>query len=302
MFVYEASIRLHTFYNYFPEDVPTAKEAFERLNGAFTKGDLLPVKQGLSELRIAEFEIVNSYAKILFHLSNPLIPDADLRNGRTNKIRTARRGKDETPVVSAHFIVNFAATGDGKRIYPAVLEETERLSRSAVVSLLNLYLDSQYREQRKNKKGQKKNYSVRLAFIAPVDQTIGHLLEHGGKLKEVKIVRESMAKVTHGDKSYPIIKAQDVRLKTKDEPTGNKAKNILQRIWDDEDRAVKSFKVLVGDPENESTKTVDVDLQSNSILENAFIKKTLLSGFKTPLRQCEDAFRADVFVKIRDLV
>lgn len=83
----------------------------------------------------------------------------------------------------------------------------------------------------------------------------------------------------------------------------DRARDILRSIYGDVDRNnVKSLKVVLVDPTNETQKIVKADLGKDDILSNAFIRKVLLDGFDTPLKECDSEIRADIRDKMKAMV
>ena len=289
-------MHVYTFQNFFKNSVPLGSDLFAQLQTIYKTGAVHVLAQATKSIQIHEFNITNSgYAEILFHLTDPSIPDNVLSDRVLGGLRVAKRTSTEDPAVSAHMVVDLNKSFDYDRKYPTCIENIDYLSRSLIIQYFNQWMADKLSQQ-KVRKGEKeaKTFRPRIEFVAPTSQTIQDALENGGVLRGVKWVEDEMVEQTFGDKSYPVVKRTDVGMKVKNRPTGDAAKKILSDVWGKaQGQQPKAVKVTIED-ENERVKTVGIDPSKNNVLSNVFIPQAHFDNFKPPMAMCEGKIRSDL--------
>ncbi|MCZ4260544.1 hypothetical protein O4G76_06770 [Limimaricola sp. G21655-S1] len=316
--------RVKTYRNLFKNDVPLGFDLFKKLQQLHLDGKAHLLNRNLKALRIKEFNITNSrHAEVLFHMTDPNIPDNVLSDRTNGTLRTITRGKTEDPAVSAHVVVSLDAKYDQSRTYPACVENIDYLPRSLVIDYFNEWWRTtfqsraeqsraeqsraeqsraeQSRAEQRRRVGEDKDklFQPRVEFIAPASHTIKGALEAGGVLKGVKWVEDKVVEAAFGDKAYPVEKRTDVGLKVKNRPTGDAAKQILIDLFGQANmQAAKSTKVTIEDG-NDRTKTIGIDPSKNNVLSNIFIPQARFDNFSPPMAMCEESLRGDLIAKMK---
>lgn len=293
-------IYIHTYYNLFQNNVPTAANLFDELLRRHDKNPYA-FNQSTKTIKIREFKISNSkYAEILFQMTDPSIPDHVLSDRDSGDLRTAERKQNEDPAISAHVLIDLNSPHDQRRSYPTCIENIDYLPRSLIIRFFNEWMAGCLSEERTDTKtGKKKTFRPVVNFIAPLSQTIEQLLDNGGTLNGVQWVEEKLEDNALGDKAYPIQRRKDVRLKVMNMPTGPAAKEILRTVLPkDLTMLNRSIKVTIED-NNDRLKTIAIDPSKNNVLSNVFIPQAHFSGFNKPLKNCESNLRVDLLEKMK---
>lgn len=257
--------------------------------------------QGFATLSLRKIDLSEKgFAKLLFWLVNPTIPDSEYANQATGKKRIATRLKGEEPVRSAHVLIDLRTQHDAKRCYPTSIEDVDYIPRSMVISYLNRCFKDHFAKKKKRLvKKDEQTFRPMCLFMAPHSHTLDGVLDKGGILKGVKWVQEQVVSSTFGDKTYPVFEHQDVQMSVKNQPTSAYAKKILTDVWNNQKTTkLKGMKVSIED-EFSNPKTLSVDLTKNDILSNVFLKKSHFQGFATPLGLCEENIRSEMIDKMK---
>lgn len=294
-------IRVYTFRNLFKNKVPLGADLFKELASLHQSGDVLEMGLGAKKIWIKEFKMSNTgHAEILFHMTDPSIPDNVMSDRTTGILRTASRTKTEDPAVSAHIVVDLDAKYDSSRNYPACIENIDHLPRSLMIRYFNTWMASRLTQKiTRNGEKEEKTFQPRMEFIAPASQTIQDALDNGGVLKGVKWVEDEVIEQTFGDKSYPVVSRTDVGMTVKNRPTGKAAKKTLQAMVDKaRGQKPKAIKVTIED-ENDRAKTIGIDPAKNNVLSSIFIPQEHFENFKPPMALCEQHIRNDLIAKMK---
>ena len=299
--VYVGELNLYTFRNLFPNHAPKAQPLFDQLKVHFDAKQLSTYVYSTKSLSLRSFDLTEpGFAKLLFWLVDPSILDPDYADQTKGTKRTAKRGANEEPVLSAHVVVDLSKAHDTKRSYPMAIESVDNLPRSLIILYLNKCFDSHFAVNKKRtSKKDTKVFKPHCKFVAPYSHTLEGVLAKGGALKGVKLVQEGVVSQSFGDKTYPVLENRDVQMKVQNMPRGQAAKTMLEDIWNGQKITyLKKMKVTIED-EFDNIKTLDIDLRKNDILSNFFLKKALITGFTKPLSLCEDVLRNDVTQKMK---
>ena len=294
-------LKLYTYKNLFPNDIPKALEIFNQIEALHKSKSLDGFKQGYSTLSLRKVDLSEKgYAKLLFWLVNPTIPDSEYANQSTGKKRIATRHKDEEPVRSAHVLVDLRSHYDAKRSYPTSIEDVDYIPRSMVINFLNRCFKDHFATKKKRlAKKDEQTFRPMCLYNAPHSHTLDGVLDKGGVLKGVKWVQEGEVSSTFGDATYPVFEHKDVQMTVKNKPTSTQAKAILTDFWNGQKKTnLKGMKVTIDD-EFSNPKTLSVDLTKNDILSNVFLKKSHFSGFSVPLGLCEENIRSEMIDKMK---
>lgn len=293
--------KIYTYRNLFPNQVPTAKDLFAQLKNLH-KTQAHTLDRPPRKLRIEKFRITdNGYAELLFHLTDPNIPDNVLANRTNGKLRTLKRNPSEDPAISAHIVINLSSDFDQSRYYPSCIENMDYLPRSLVIQFFNEWMASTLSQQvvRKGEK-EAKTFQPRFEFVAPASQTIQDSLENGGVLKGVKWVEDELVEQTFGDKAYPVVKRTNVGMTVKNRPSGAAAKQVLADLYGKiTGQKPKTIKVTIQD-ENDREKTVSLDPARSNVLSNIFIPQAHFDNFSSPMDMCEANIRDELVKKMRE--
>lgn len=302
--VFDTEIHFHSLRKLFEESVPTGKVIFDTLKAAFDKDDLPAYEFEKRTIYLESFDISGNWVVLLFHLTDPNVRDRDYSNLKNKTIRTASRQPGEEPAFSSHVVIHVGNEGDLRRSYPCIIEEAENLSRTLIARVINLYVKRYYNEERvRPEQKDKKTFQLSAQLRAPIDQTLEGLLQKGGAIEEIKFIEEGIASVVNGDEAFPVQEERQFRIKPEGRPTKDRARDFITGYWSSFDRrGKKSIRIVIYDAENESQKTIGIDPKQESVLENAFIKKERLTGFKVPLKECDVSVRDDVVAKMKELV
>lgn len=260
-FGFLGGMRAYTYRNLFKNDVPTGLEVFTQLHGLHNGGSVHVMGSGRKSIKIHQFDIsASGHAEVLFHMTDPSIPDNVLSDRKSGGLRVAGRTVTEDPAVSAHMVIDLNSSYDLSRTYPTCIENIDYLSRSLMVQYFNEWMAARLSKS-KVRKGEKeaRAHQPRFEFVAPGSQTIQSMLDNGGVLKGVKWVEDELVEQSFGDKAYPVVKRTDVGMTVKNRPTGAAAKKILGDIAATAlGKRPKAVKVTIEDG-NERTKTVGID-------------------------------------------
>jgi hypothetical protein len=301
---YVGELVLYTYYDRFPNDVPTAKSVFDVLVQLFNKKKLKAIPYHSKTISLREIDLSDKgYAKLLFWSIDPEIPDPDYAHKKTGARRTATRNTDEDPVLSAHVLININSSHDRDRRYPMTIEDVDNLPRSLIIDFFNRAFADHFSEER-IKKGEttKTTFMPRAKFEAPYSHTLAGVLNNGGVLKSVKSVERGVPSATFGDTSYPVVETKNIVLNVKNKPTGNKAARMLKSIYDArKSKSLKKITVSIDD-EYGNPKTLRLDIRRNDVLSSFFLKRVTLEGFSIPLGLSEDTFRNDMLVKMKKVL
>lgn len=229
--VYVGEMRVYTFRNLFPNDVPLAQSLFNELDVLFKSGKLKELNYSAKSLSLHKIDLSEKgFAKLLFWLIDPSIPDPDYADQSKGTKRTAKRRVNEEPVLSAHVVIDLRSAYDSKRSYPMAIESVESLPRSLIINYFNLCFNEHFAEERERKvKKDKKEFKPRCEFVAPYSHTLDGVLDKGGALKGVKWVQEGVVSQTFGDSTYPVVESKDVQMKVQNMPRKDKAKAIVKK-------------------------------------------------------------------------
>ncbi|NIZ09707.1 hypothetical protein [Pseudooceanicola sp. HF7] len=300
--VFDTELFFMSYRNLFPEDVPTGRAVFEKLAEEHAAKPFPTLEYQARKVYIAELVLSGDWVDILFHLTDPEIRDRDYSNLDDGTLRTAERMDGEEPAFSSHVSICIATQFDTTRTYPCIIQETESLSRTLISISLNTYIKPLFYEENRARpdKGDTKTFRVTAKLQAPIDETLSGMIDNGGRIEAVKFVEQSLAQVVNGDETYPTQEQRSVLIKTDEKPTLDRAKDFITSFYSGFDRSgIKSLKVIVYDPENDTNKTIPVNLNDDNILQNAFIKKIKLTGFDTPLKDCDATIREDILTKMK---
>ena len=245
----------------------------------------------------------SGYAKLLFWLTDPDLPDREYAHNKTGVRRTAKRDADEDPVLSAHVLIKIDASQDRYRRYPMTIEKVDDLPRTLTIDLINRAFSDHFAEDR-DKKGTKGKvkYIPRAKFEAPYSHTLDGVLRNGGVLKSVTSVERAVPSTTFGDASYPVVENKDVKLSIGNKPTGQKAVDLIKTIFQTKkSKSLKKLTISIDD-EYGNPKTLPLDIKRNDVLSSFFLKRVTLTGFSTPLGLSEDTFRKDIIDKMKKVL
>lgn len=302
--VYVGELALYTYYDRFPNDVPTAASVFDDLRQLWNKKKLGAIPYRSKKISLREIDLSDTgYAKLLFWSIDPEIPDPDYAHKKTGARRTATRNQDEDPVLSAHVLIDINGRHDIGRRYPMAIEDVDNLPRSLIIDFFNRAFADHFSEERVKKGTNKKStFSPRSKFEAPYSHTLDGVLSNGGVLKSVKWVEKSKPSTTFGDATYPVEKTKDVVLSIKNKPTGNTAANMVRSIYSaTKKKKLKKITVSIDD-EFSNPKTLQLDIRRNDVLSSFFLKRITLKGFSTPLGLSADTFRNDMLGKMKKVL
>lgn len=292
--------KIYTFRNSFPNQVPTAQDLFAQLE-KLHKSQRHTLERPPRKLRIEQFRITpKGYAELLFHLTDPNIPDNVLADRTNGKLRTLKRNASEDPAISAHVVINLSSDFDQSRHYPSCIENMDYLPRSLVIQFFNEWMAATLSQQivRKGEK-EAKTFQPRFEFVAPASQTIQESLENGGVLKGVKWVEDELVEQTFGDKAFPVVKRTNVGMTVKNRPTGDAAKQVLADLCGQlTGQKPKTVKVTIQD-ENDREKTVSLDPARSNVLSNIFIPQAHFDNFSPPMDMCESNIRDELVKKMQ---
>lgn len=300
-FAFLGEVRLYTYRNRFQNLVPTAKDVFSSLLKQHGAGKTFKTQDGHKTFIIADFQIGNSdYAEILFHMSDPQIPDNVLTDVNKGTFRVAKRSNGEVPVISAHFIVNLNSKYDRLKCYPSCIENIDYLPRSQMISFLNQWIASLLtKELVPPGKKEAQIFSPRIEFLAPASKTIEDLFDNSGVLTGVKWVEDEKRVHAFGDAEHTYVKRTNVGISVKGRPQKDVAKDLLKKILPvGSDTKPMKLKVTVLD-ENQKPKTVAIDPKKNNVLSNIFLPQVHLSNFSPPLQACEKSLHKDMVDKMK---
>lgn len=303
-FVFLGELRLYTYRNLFPNDVPNGRATYDQLEAIFAKGNALTQSLNGKTLSVVDMKIgKDDKAELLFRIVDPRIPDNVLLDRQNGNLSVAKRKLTEDPAVSAHVLIDFSAKHDQLKLYPCAIENIDFLSRSLVISYLNQWM-AQTLSQQKPRPAKKdiKTFQPRFEFVAPHSQTIENALDNGGVLTGMKWVEDRLEEKAFADTAYQVEKRSDVAITVKGRPTSDAAKTIISDAWRNltggkPDR----FKITIIDG-HERTKTIGIDPESNNVLSNLFIPQELITDFKAPVAMCEKSIRVDVIEKMKDVL
>lgn len=301
---YVGELVLYTYYDRFPNEVPTAKAVFDELVKLFNKKKLKAIPYHSKTISLKEIDLSNKgYVKLLFWSIDPEIPDPDYAHKKTGVRRTASRNADEDPVLSAHVLIKIDSGHDQSRRYPMAIEDVDNLPRSLIIDFFNLAFADHFSEERVRKGDTvKTTYRPRAKFEAPYSHTLAGVLKNGGVLKSVTWVEQGVPNTTFGDTSHPAVETKNVVLSVQNKPTGNKAKNMIKSIYDAaKSKSLKKITVSIDD-EYSNPKTLRLDIRRNDVLSSFFLKRITLTGFSTPLGLSEDTFRDDMLAKMKKVL
>lgn len=301
--VLDSELHFYSYRKLFEADVPTGAQIVAALHERFEQGGLATIEYDARKIYIQEFDLYDRYAVMLFHATDPNVRDMDYSNIETGDLRTAERAPDEEPAFSAHVVICTDRSYDNRRSYPFIIEEAKALPRTIVAKTINTYLAPIFNCMRSRpQKGDKKEFRVVARLQAPLDETVEGVLASGGRLEALKLRHESFESVVHGDEAYPVHEDRLMRIRVDGQPMGERARDLLKSYYSGLDRGqYKSLKIVLFDPESNANKTIPVDLSSDDILHNAFIRKRVLKGFKEPLKECDPNLRADLTQKMREI-
>lgn len=294
-------LELYTYQNFFPNDAPKAQPLFEQIEKMHKSKTLGDFVQGDSTLSLREIDLSEKgFAKLLFWLVNPKIPDSEYANPTTGKKRTATRLSGEEPVRSGHMLVDLRSQHDWRRCYPASIEDVDYIPRSMVINFFGRCFKDHFSKKKKRVlKNDTKTFRPMCKFNAPLSHTLDGVFDNGGVLKGVKWIEEQVVSSTFGDKTYPVFQHKDVQMSVKNKPTAQSAKQMLLDFWNGQKAtALKGMKVSIED-EFSNPKTLSIDLKRSNILSNVFLKKSNLHGFSSPLALCEEKVRHDMIDKMK---
>lgn len=301
---YVGELVLYTYYDRFPNDVPTAKSVFNDFVQLFNKRKLKAIPYINKTITLHDIDLSDhGYAKLLFWLTDPDLPDRDYAHHKTGVRRTATRNSDEDPVLSAHVLIRIDASLDRDRRYPMAIEKVDDLPRTLTIDFINRAFNDHFAEDRAKKgvKGKVK-YMPRAKFDAPYSHTLDGVLRNGGVLKSVTSVERAVPSTTFGDPSYPVLENKDVKLSVSNKPTGQPAVDLIRSIYQSKkSKSLKKLTISIDD-EYGNPKTLPLDIKRNDILSSFFLKRVTLSGFANPLGLSEDTFRKDMIDKMKKVL
>lgn len=300
-YAFVGELELYTYKNLFPNDAPKAQFIFDELEKLHKSTSLAGFVQGHSTLSLVKIDLSETgFAKLLFWLVNPKIPDSEYANQTTGKKRIATRMAGEEPVRSAHVLVDLRSHHDAKRCYPTSIEDVDYIPRSMVINFLSRCLQDHFSKKKKRLiKNDNKTFRPMCKFNAPHSHTLDGVFDKGGILKGVKWVEEQVVSSTFGDKTYPVFRHKDVQMSVKNGPTATVAKKMLTDFWNGQKTTkLKGMKVSIED-EFSNPKTLSIDLTRNNVLSNIFLKKSYFYGFSNPLGLCEENIRPDMIDKMK---
>ena len=311
-FVFDAELFFRSHRGAFEAEVPTGLEIFDTILAHHASEGIEALQYGSRNLYLHRAHRDGDYVALLFHLTDPEVRDRDYAKPETRELRTALREEGEEPAFSAHVLIKVASEFDIRRAYPCIIQQTESLTRTVILDFINVILRRLFDEERDNPKraGKKakeaQRYKEKVLFRihgilqAPFDQTIAGILGKGGRLEGLVVTEEHLADVPSGDETFPVRHASSVEMKLEDRPLGDRAKNFVLNYWNGFDRdGSKKLRVVLHDPENDTTKRVPIDLRNDDILQNAFIKKVRFLDFSPELKDCDEEVRDDLVQRMR---
>ena len=279
-YVYIGQFHLMTAYNYFPSQVPSAKQLFTQLDQKERKSPTV-VSLGEAKLSLQKIQITGDFANILFRLVDPTIQDHTVIDENKGTHRKNKRQAGEAPIASIHMVVNISQKFDALHTYPVVIENSEYLARTYMVNHLNTlaskHLTKQANWVSKTGKSDIKLWTPRIKFGAKHDVTVLGLLQNGGKLKGVKWIEKNLRDGVKGDEAYPVIEQRDVHMLVQNRPTGINAKNILEEFSKIIPfQSAKKVSVIIEDANN-NQKVVGLQPNSTDVLSAIFVPQELIT-------------------------
>ena len=86
-YAFVGELKLYTYKNLFPNDAPKAQEIFDQIEKPHRSKSLDGFVQGLATLSLRKIDLSEKgFAKLLFWLVNPTIPDSEYADQTTGKI------------------------------------------------------------------------------------------------------------------------------------------------------------------------------------------------------------------------
>ncbi len=302
-YIYLLETKIYTFRSYFNSQAPTAAVLFQDVQNLYGKKKIGTYKFGKSTISLEKMRVIGGFARMLFRVTNPDIPDNRFYSEAKGKLRDAGREGDEEPAISCHVIVNLDSKFDVFQSYPTAMENVPYLSRSNILYTLNGIFGDHFSEERlwtpKSGKPENRIFTPKIRHQAPLSETIGGLLDARGKLKDIEIIEETLQESAPFDKAFPHKERRSIKIIPEKASKPKRAKEIIVGYIKDIDFAkVKKVSVSIEDPDHGKSKVISIDPDKQNVLANAFIPQKLLKKIKPQLTACEDDFHDQLTAKM----
>ena len=265
--VFQTVVQLKSARDSFPNDVPTARAVCLKLESCLKENKKFDIIDGDANdpspriFSIVEISVEGDHAAILFHATDPTVRDPSYKELNSGEIVESQRPQDAEPAYSAHAVINIASNFDDNRLYPLAIQDTDVMSRTRVLELINHFLKTEYydKEKETTEKGQTKVYQIMAMVIAPFSASIARKLANGADLLGIDTILEEPASPTAFGSGG--IAHTTVRRSTTFRKTASKEEKIegIKKYWSNIRKGeYKSIKVRLNDPDNVTSKVVDI--------------------------------------------
>ncbi|PHQ99481.1 MAG: hypothetical protein COB39_03225 [Marinosulfonomonas sp.] len=291
---------MKTYRNNF--QAPTARQFLTEIQTLKNQDINLSFQKGEQCITLHDLRFDGNIAKLLFRITDPRIPDNIVENQEDHSLRTLERNEEEVPAISAHLIVNIDARFDQALGYPATFENVEILSKSNISWFFNQLCEQRFSTQIAfDDTGKLKKYRPNVEIRGHQSQTIGGILNGGGKLHGLRLVTTKVEQDAFADLAYPVLEYSDIHMDIIGRPSGQDANSTLQNMWRHltgrDQTNINSAKVVLEDLSGR-IKTSQIDTRIQDIASNFFISQVHMTDFDIPLTMCEDVIRDDLVSKM----
>ena len=313
--VIKAYSRKEEFQNFDGLIPPSALNLFKAIEATHKKGRIIiPIAKGYKSVYFQDIKISKEYATLLINLSDRDAADPAFSDPVAGSRRFARRQKEEGVEGSAHVIIKFHPGRPDT--YSLVLESTPGLPSSRIQKFLNLYLrkaktyfpekfvcDDPSGTRDKNGAFKKIPINVRILLLGqPSDQLTNDI--NNGTLSGIEIISPQVSKTNWDERGFVKDKLLTTTLDISELKLHKSIKNwpILKQIFKTaEDKATGvriKFKTLSG-----VSRSIVIDPRSSdSVKDDAYIKKEILDNFNHPLESAYDEVHSELATRMYNCV
>lgn len=256
----------------------------------------------IKEIRDYQDSKNNKYLCILLSIGDKNAANAAYEHFETYQTRQIEKEEEEGNALTSHLLIKESPLDN---YHLTLIEKVNGLSINTISRYLNyLFKQSTHLKEYPNKSQHLKKYRPIFEFCGYQSNTIRKALE-SGTLEDIEFFSHEIVNDGLDEENYIQEKKQKITLVVKPGIETNTVDSLLRKMVN-KFRTEKHEKMFIKIKNlNCSTKTTeintDIDLETESVLDQVFVHTEIISNFSQPLEQAHSEIRDDLVQKMLNI-
>ena len=244
----------------------------------------------------------DKYLCLLLSRGDKNAADAAYENFETSETRQIEKEEEEGNASTSHILIKKTPSDN---YHLTLVEKVSGLSLIMIARYLNyLFKESNYLKKYEKKNNQKEKYRPIFEFFGYQSNTIRKALE-SGTLEDIEFISHETVNSGFDEDTYIQEKKQKITLLVKPGIETDTADSLLTQMVN-KFRSEKHEKMLIKiKNQNGKSHTTDInteiDLETQSVLDQFFIRNEIINNFSQPLEQAHSKIRDDIVNKMIEI-